>query len=87
MSNFVQPLGLQPARLLCPGILQARVLEWVAISSSRGSSQTRVQTSISMFPALAGELFTMSATWEAPGKMVKRENGKHDGFYAISQTY
>ena len=39
--------------------------------SSRRSSQTRVQTSISMFPALAGEFFTMSATWEAPREMVK----------------
>ena len=26
------------------GILQARILEWVAISSSRGSSQPRVRT-------------------------------------------
>ena len=29
------------------GILQARILEWVAISSSRGSSQPRDQTRIS----------------------------------------
>ena len=29
------------------GILQARVLEWVAISSSRGSSQPRDQTHVS----------------------------------------
>ena len=29
------------------GILQARILEWVAISSSRGSSQPRDQTHIS----------------------------------------
>ena len=30
-----------------PGILQARTMEWVAISSSRGSSQPRNQTPIS----------------------------------------
>ena len=29
------------------GIFQARILEWVAISSSRGSSQHRDQTHIS----------------------------------------
>ena len=29
------------------GILQAKVLEWVAISSSRGSSQPRNQTQVS----------------------------------------
>ena len=29
------------------GILQARILEWVAIPSSRGSSQPRDQTQVS----------------------------------------
>ena len=35
------------------GILQARILEWVAISSSRGSSQPRDQTKSPGSPALA----------------------------------
>ena len=43
-------------------ILQAKILEWVAISFSRGSSKPRDQTHISMFPALAGRFFTTSAT-------------------------
>ena len=30
--------------LEAPGIFQARILEWVAITSSRGSSQPRDQT-------------------------------------------
>ena len=42
------------------GILQARMLEWVAISSSRGSSCPRSPA----FPALAGGFFTN----ESPGK-------------------
>ena len=33
------PRELQPARFLCPWEFQARILEWVVISSSRGSSQ------------------------------------------------
>ena len=37
--------------------------EWVAISFSRGSSQRRDSTESLMSPALAGELFTTSATW------------------------
>ena len=41
------------------GILQARTLEWVAISSSRGSSQPRDQWASL---ALAGVFFTSSAT-------------------------
>ena len=39
------------------GVLQARILEWVAISFSGGSSQPRVWT-------LAGRFLTTSATWE-----------------------
>ena len=34
MSNSVQPHRQQPTRLPVPGILQARILEWVAISFS-----------------------------------------------------
>ena len=46
------------------GILQARILEWVAISSSRESSQPRDQTQVSpVSPALAGIFFTT----EPPG--------------------
>ena len=47
------------------GILQARILKWVAMPSSRGSSQPRVQTCLKS-PALAGRFFTTSAAWEAP---------------------
>ena len=34
VSDSLQPHGLQPTRLLCPGIFQAKTQEWVAISSS-----------------------------------------------------
>ena len=44
------------------GILQARKLEWVAMPSSRGSSQPRDQTQVSH---ITGELFTIWATREA----------------------
>ena len=47
------------------GILQARILKWVAISFSRGSSQARNQTLVS---CIAGRFFTNWATREArPG--------------------
>ena len=38
------------------GILQARILEWVAISFSRGSSRPRDQTQVSL---IAGRCFTL----------------------------
>ena len=45
------------------GILQARILEWVAFPFSRGSSQPRDQTQVSH---IAGGFFTSWATREAP---------------------
>ena len=44
------------------GILQARVLEWVAISFSRGSSRSRDRTRVSGIP---GRRFNLWATREA----------------------
>jgi len=41
---------------LSMGILQARILEWVAMPSSRGSSQLRDQTQVSH---MAGGFFTI----------------------------
>ena len=43
------------------GIFQARILEWIAISFSRGSSQSRDRTRVS---CIAGRLLTLWATRE-----------------------
>ena len=55
MSDFLRPHGL------LHGILQARILEWVAIPFSKGSSQLRDWTQIS---CTAGGFFTSWATRE-----------------------
>ena len=55
--------GPQPTRLLCPWTLQARILEWVAISSSKGSSWPRDGTRVSY---IAGRFLSTGAR-EAPG--------------------
>ena len=47
------------------GILQARILEWVARPSCRGSSISEIKPASPVSPALAGRFFTTSATWEA----------------------
>ena len=62
VSDSLQPYGLYPSRHPCHGILQARILEWVAISFARGSSQPRDQTQVS---CIVGTFFTMWATREA----------------------
>ena len=44
------------------GILQARILEWVAMLSSRGSSQPEIEPMSLASPALAGRFFITSTT-------------------------
>ena len=57
VSDFLQPHGLHSH-----GILQARILEWVAFPFSSGSSQPRDQTQVSH---IEGRFFTSWATREA----------------------
>ena len=45
------------------GILQARTLEWVAVPSSRGSSQPGIEPKSLTSPELAGGFFITSATY------------------------
>ena len=59
VSDSKEPYGLQPARLLAMG-LSRQEYRWVAMPSSRGSSQPRNQTHLCL-PALAGGFFTTSA--------------------------
>ena len=67
----VAPLLLLPL-LACmhvcssvPGILWARILEHVAMPSSRESFRPKDKPASLMSPALAAEFFTTSTTWEA----------------------
>ena len=55
------PMDCSPPGSSVHGIFQARVLEWAAISFSRGSSPPRNQTRVS---CIAGRLFTIWATRE-----------------------
>ena len=49
------------------GILQARILEWIDISFSRGSSRPRDQTQVS---CIGGRRINLWATREAPDEEV-----------------
>ena len=48
------------------GTFQARILEWVAMPSSRGSSQPRDWTHISCVSCIGRWILYLCATWEAP---------------------
>ena len=58
VSDFLWPHGLWPPGSSVHEIIQARILEWVAISFSRGSSQPKDQSPSPVSPALAGTFFT-----------------------------
>ena len=45
------------------GILQTRILEWVAISFSRDPPDPGIEPASLMSPVLAGGFFTTSTTW------------------------
>ena len=47
------------------GISQARILEWVAISYPKGSSQPRDQTSIACISCIGRRILYHCATWKA----------------------
>ena len=60
------------------GILQARILERVAIPFSRASSLPKDQTHISYISALAGRFFTTGAIWEAQSPYTEHERAELD---------
>ena len=66
MPDSLWPLGHSPPGSSVHGILQARILEWIAISYSRGSSYPGIESGSLASPALADEFFITSTTWEAP---------------------
>ena len=67
--TFCDPMGCSPPGSSVHGILQARILEWVAMPFSRESSQSRIELVSLMSPALRGGFFTTSAIWETQGSV------------------
>ena len=74
VSDSLQPHGLPPGSSL-HGILQARLLEWVAMPVSRGSSQPRDQTQISYVSFIWNILICLGLI---PG--LGRSSGKGNGY-------
>ena len=61
---FCDPMGCSPQGSSLHGILQARKLEWVAISFSRGSSWPRDWTQVSCVSCISRQILYHWATWE-----------------------
>ena len=75
--TFCSPMDCSLSCSSFRGIFQARVLEWIAISFSRGSSRPRNQTRVS---CVAGRHFTVWATREAARKRWMRIQSDHSCF-------
>ena len=66
-DSFVTPQDCSPPGSSVHGIFQARILEWVPVSYSRGSSQPRDQTHVSWVSHIGRWILYCWATWEAAG--------------------
>ena len=67
---FCDTMDCSPPGSSVREILQARILEWVSMPSSRGSSQPRDQTLSLMSPASAVRFFNTSTTSLKPKRTV-----------------
>ena len=84
-SDSLWPHGLWPARILCPWNSPARILQWVAMLFSRGSSCPRDRTLVSH---IAGWFFTSWEAWHTVGTgcWCSREHLSHDLGWKIELT-
>ena len=71
--TLCSPVDCSPPGSSVHGILQARILEWFAKPSSRGSSWPRDQTHVCYVSCIAGKFFTTSTTWEDQHATTSRE--------------
>ena len=72
--TLCDPKDCNPADSSVHGILQARILEWVAMPSSRGSSQPRDRNHVSYTSYIGRWVLYPGATWEAQFGRVRRHS-------------
>ena len=54
--TLCDPMDSSPPGSSVPGILQARILEWIVLPFSRGSSQPRDRTQVSYVPCISRQV-------------------------------
>ena len=63
--TLCDPMDCSPPGSSVHGILQARILEWVAMPPPGGLPNPGIEPMSLMSPALAGRFLIPSTTWEA----------------------
>ena len=58
------PMDCSPPDSSVHGILQARILKWVAMPSFRDLPDPGIEPASPVSPALAGRIFMTSVTWD-----------------------
>ena len=79
MSDSLRPMDCSPPSSSIHGILQARILEWVAVSFSRASSRPRDRSQVSH---IAGRRFNLCATKKVQN-LVLGCNLKNNGMISV----
>ena len=78
--TLCDPVDYSPAGSSVHGILHARILDWVVISFSRGSSDPGIEPVFLTAPALADGFFTTVTTWvDFPGVSESKESACNAG--------
>ena len=82
--SLCSPMNCSPSGFSVHGILQTRILEWVAMFSSRGSSQPRIEIHVSCVSCIAGRFLTT----KPPGKSMyhiqrDKDKWKHGKLWVV----
>ena len=81
--TLCDPMDCSPLGFSVQGIFKVRILEWVAISYSRGSSRPRDQTHVSCISCVVSWFLYHCATLEIPCYTAYILKGEHT-FYEIT---
>ena len=68
LFELCNPMGHNPPSSPVHGVFQARILEWVATSFSKGSSQPRDWICVSCVSCISRQILYHWAIWESPSQ-------------------
>ena len=74
MSDSCNPMDCSPPGSSVHGIFQARILEWVAVSSSRGSSLNKDRTQVSCVSFIGRQILHHYATFTTTPILHEQQN-------------
>ena len=75
VSDSLQPIYCSQPGSSVHGIFQARILKWVAISFSRGSSRSRDRFCISHVSFIGRQILYHCITWKPPSQTIVLPKG------------